>query len=291
MSPVVSSSAARRSRFFFQVTQVIAVFAALGACKQKAVSPPEAPRPSSNATAAPPVPAPTPPLPEIACPAPEAFASFASDPSNAATGRPARAAKRTLFADCIVYAPGRFWLAAALSYDEKTRKNLRLGLISGSPNGRSMVFDITPIPTAAIEKLLQRSHQIGVQIRKTRDSQSLLRIGVTGGAQRGKPDRQEVGMLLQLVAHRSPQILWMGPGDEITSEDNGCVTERRVEFDLLFRTRLEQLTITRSMPDAAGKLPAHCPPGGPSTQETLALSPVDLPPGRAFTAAAATSNP
>ena len=62
-------------------------------------------------------------------------------------------------------------------------------------------------------------------------------------------------MLLQLVAHQPPKILWTGPGDQITTE-GGCISEQLVEFEMLFRTRLERFNITRSRPVAGGK------PGG-----------------------------
>ena len=284
----------------------------VGGCKKKA--PPPAPPPPLQRWKAPALP----PLPPIFCPAPEAFAAFLTDPGPAApvappalkeipgkSGKPGKPGKpgtkpavaikpapkppvgkhagkpepRALRTDCVVFAPGRFWLAIALSYDEKTGKNPRLGLISGSPQGRSMVFDITPAPVEAIEKLLQENREIGVRVRKTRDDQSLVRLGVTGGPGGGRPESREVGILLQLAAHRPPNILWEGPGDQVVALPGGCIAEQTIDFELLFRTRLEQFSMARIRPDATGKIPAGCK-ADPSMQDSLNFRPVPLPPGR-----------
>ncbi|HEY0710669.1 MAG TPA: hypothetical protein VGG33_27950 [Polyangia bacterium] len=271
------------------------------ACKKEPPpAPPPPPAPVAAVPAAPP-PAPKPALPEIACPPAETFAAFLEEPPPAVPGKPgakkpAKAAKsggkgRAWRSSCIVFAPGRFWTAAVLSFEEKTRKDPRIGLVSGSPNGKAMIFDVVPLPTAAIEKLLSESAEIGVQIRKTREDESLLRIGVTGGPGGGKPDKREFGLLLQLVAHHPPQMLWVGPGDEVVSEPNGCVTEQRIEFELLFRTRLERLTVAAALPDSSGKVPPQCAGGGPSTQETVAYKPLPLPSGRYFAEAANADKP
>ena len=200
--------------------------------------------------------------------------------------KPAKASKpggknaaKTLRVDCTVFAPGRFWLATALSYDEKTGKNPRLGLFSGSPSSRMMLFEIAPLPTEAIEKLIADNKEISVKIRKTRDDSSLVRLGVIGGPGGGKPDSSEVGMLLQLVAHQPPRILWVGPGDQVASAD-GCVVEQTVDFELLFRTRLERFTTSKPRAGADGKIPATCK-SDPGTQESLTFQPVALGRGRA----------
>jgi hypothetical protein len=277
---------------------------ALVGCKKEAPPAPPPPPPAAPAPA-PPAPPEKPALPEISCPPAETFAAFLQEPPPAVAGQaPKKPSKkssaapskttgkgRVLRTSCIVFSPGRFWTAVAFSYDEKTREDPRMGLISGAASGRAMIFDLVPLPTAPIEKLLQESAEVGVQIRKTRNDESLIRLGVTGGPGAGKPDRQEIGMLVQLVAHQPPQILWVGPGDQVVTEPNGCITEQRIEFELLFRTRLERLTVGGSLPDATGKVPPQCPASGPSTQETVPFRGVPLPSGRYFGEGAAGETP
>jgi hypothetical protein len=240
------------------------------ACKKKATPP--APAPAAPAAAQVP---PAPPLPEIHCPPEDTFAPLGGK------GRVLRTA-------CVVFAPGRYWLGTALSYDDKLGKTPgqggagrtpKLSFLSGSPGGKVMVFDVQPLPTAAIEALIKDSKQVGVQIRKTRDDRSLVRLGVTGSGGDPALDLREVGMLLQLVAHKPPSLLWTGPGDQIAVE-GGCLSEQRVEFEMLFRTRLERFSMTRTRPVAGGK-PEACA-AGPSMQETVAFQGVPLPRGRAL---------
>jgi hypothetical protein len=245
---------------------LVTTAAAVPACKK---APPPAPTPPPAAPAAQ-VP-PAPPLPEIHCPPEDTFAALGGK------GRVLRTA-------CVVFAPGRYWLGTALSYDDnlgktpgKTGRSPKLSFLSGSPAGKVMVFDVQPLPTAAIEALIKDSKQVGVQIRKTRDDRSLVRLGVTGSGGDPAADLREVGMLLQLVAHKPPSILWTGPGDQITTE-GGCISEQRVEFEMLFRTRLERFSITRTRPVAGGK-PEACG-AGPSMQETVGFQGVPLARGR-----------
>jgi hypothetical protein len=276
------------------------------ACKKAAPPPPPA-APAAPVAAV----AKAPPLPPVPCPAAEGFAPFLADAGppapevKDAKGKPTKAkpAKkpgtlrgqggptRALRSSCVEFAPGRFWLAAVLTYDEGSGKNPRLGLVSGgAPDSRWILFDVTPLPTEQIEKLLASSAQTGVQIRKTRNDTGLVRLGVTGGPGGGKPDQQEVGLLLQLMAHKPPHILWEGPGDHIATGDDGCVTEQSVDFELLFRTRLERFTIGKIRPDASGKIPPTCK-SDPSMQESMNMSPVPLAPGRAFAEAAKAAAP
>ena len=268
----------------------------LAGCKKKA--PPPVPPPIQRAVA--PKAAP-PPLPPVPCPPDAEFAPFLAEgppppaPTPEVPGKPGKPAPnksakpapkkkagseptRVMRTSCVEFAPGRFWLAAALTYEEKTGKNPRLGLISGSAGSKSMIFDVTPLPTAPIEKLLQDSQEIGVRVRRTRDDHSLVRLGVTGGPGGGKPDLQEIGLLLQLVAHRPPALIWVGPGDQVTTTPAGCINEQTVDFELLFRTRLEKFAMNRVRPDATGKLPAGCKVD-PSMQDSVAFQPVPLPAG------------
>jgi hypothetical protein len=279
---------------------------AAGGCKKAAPQPPPPP-PAAPIRRAPPEPE----LPPISCPPPEAFLApfLAQPPLDAAPASPedkagvkpgekpapkpkpakkvaaGKAPARALRTSCVVFAPGRFWLAAALGFDEKTGKNPRLALLSGSPASKMMVFDVVPLPTAPIEKLLSESKEIDVHIRKTRDDHSLVRLGVAGGPGGDKPDSREVGILLQLMAHKPPAILWMGEGDQVTTDAQGCVVEQAVDFELLFHTRLEQFTIGRPRPDKTGKVPATCK-AGPSTQESLNYRAQALPPGHVYDPAA-----
>ncbi len=183
---------------------------------------------------------------------------------------------------CTVFSPGRYWLATTLSYEQKPGKAGRapkLSFLSGSPGGRVMVFDVQPLPVAPIEALIKDNKQVGVQIRRTREDRSLVRLGVTGSSGNpAKPDLREVGMLLQLVAHQPPRILWVGPGDQITTEGD-CISEQRVEFEMLFRTRLERFNMTRTRPVEGGN-PQACTAAGPSMQETVAFKGVALARGR-----------
>jgi hypothetical protein len=236
------------------------------ACKRQ--SPPPAPPP----TAPPAQPAakapPAPPPPQIACPPESTFT-------------PLGGKGRVLHTACTVFSPNSYWLAATLSYDQQKGKAGRapkLSFLSGSAGGKVIVFDIQPLPVAAIEKLIKDNKQVAVQIRRTREDRSLVRLGVTGSsANPAKPDLSEIGMLLQLVAHQPPKILWTGPGDQITTKGD-CISEERVEFEMLFRSRLERFNVTKSRPVVGGS-PEACA-AGPSMQETVAFKGVALARGR-----------
>jgi hypothetical protein len=257
-------------------------------CKK---APPPAPPPPPAPMLRAPV---EPPLPPISCASSEVLlAAFLAEPAAApaAPGKPAPKAKpakkaadkaptRALRTSCVVFAPGRFWLAGVLGFDQKTGKNPRLALISGSPASKLMVFDVAPLPTAAIEKLLGESKEINVTIRKTREDHALVRMGISGGPD-DKPDSREVGLLLQLVAHQPPKILWVGDGDQVTTDAEGCIVEQTVDFELLFRTRLEQFTLGKVRPGPGGVISPKCK-SNPSTQESLNYQALALPPGHVF---------
>ena len=239
-------------------------------CRKQQSAPSAAPTASPAAPTAAPSKLPDqPPLPEIHCPPAETFAALGGK-------------GRALHTDCVVFAPGRYWLATALSHDLKTGKNARLHFLSGSPASRVMVFDVQPLPAAEIESLVKESGKggkVGVRIRRTRDDKALVRLGIT--SQRGddsKPELREIGLLLQLVAHAPPKLLWIGPGDQVSTGADGCITEQVVDFELLFRTRLERFVMTGSRP-APGAKAASCG-SGPSMQDTVAVKAVSLPRGR-----------
>jgi hypothetical protein len=254
--------------------------AGLSACK-KQPPPPPPPAAAPPAAAAPAAP----PLPDIQCPPAETFASL---------GGPGRVLRTA----CVVFSPGRYWLGTALSYADKPAGkpakpgkpgkpgavgaglDPRLYFLSGSPSSKVMLFDVQPLPVQAIEALIQDSKEVGVQIRRTRDDRSLVRLGITGSkGDATRPDVRELGLLLQLVAHKPPQILWVGAGDQTTTQGD-CITEQTVDFEMLFRTRLERFAGGKSRPVPGGKAEACAGGGGPSMQETVAFQAVPLARGR-----------
>jgi hypothetical protein len=201
----------------------------------------------------------------ISCPAPEALAALVKEPS------------RIVRTDCVVYSPGFFWLAIALTTAEKPPAAPRLILLSGGGTPTPIAFDVDPMPAAAIERLNDGTRQLGVQIRKTRSSQHLVRLGVVAR----RPDGiewEEVGILLQLAAHKPPNLLWTGPGDAAFLGADGCLTERRIEFEMPFRTDLQMFTTSTSRPTKPTA--KNCPPSGPGTQEAVGYRPLPLKPGR-----------
>jgi hypothetical protein len=246
----------------------------LGAgCKKQPPPPPPAPPPMKPVAAAPAA-APSPPLPAIPCPPAETFA-------------PLKEKGRALRTDCVEFSPGRYWLAGALSYDEKTGKKPRLHLLSGGTGPRIIVFDVEPLPAADIEALIKQSKEIGVKVRKTREDRALVRMGITGRwGTPERPEQREAGILLQLAAHAPPKMLWMGPGDQTTTGNDGCISEQAIDFELLFRTRLERFTMVRARPVPGGKPAAPCG-AGPSMQDSVSYQPRALAAGRPLVAEAA----
>jgi hypothetical protein len=176
---------------------------------------------------------------------------------------------RTVRTACVVFAPGYYWLAAAVSYDPKTSGEVRVHLISGGQAGR--ISDVEPVPAAALTDLIKASEQVDVQIRKGNDNR-LVRMGVRG---RHGGDLDEVGMVLQLVAHAPPRLLWVGAGDQRRTAD-GCTTQRTVDFEMPFGTRLEMMTAMR----ATGG--PQCT-SGPTSQQQIESRGVALKAGRDLT--------
>jgi hypothetical protein len=145
-------------------------------------------------------------------------------------------------------------------------------LLAGGQGSRTLAFDVQPAPTADIARLIASGDDVRVRIKMTQSSQSLVRLGVWARP-RGQREvlADEVVVLLQLAAHAPPRILWSGPGDQANKGADGCVTDRFVEFQMLF-SQLNMLTTARTRPG--------CPPAGPGVQEQLPLRPVPLAPGR-----------
>jgi len=240
-------------------------------CKKKPPPPPptQAAAPGMPAT----------PLPDIKCPPGDRFAPLDTDKA------------RMFLTDCVVFAPGRYWLASALSFEKKTGKAPRLHVLSGGTGDRIIVFDVDPLPTAEIEALIKQSKEVAVKIRKTREDRALVRLGVTGRTGTAeRPESREVGMLLQLAAHQPPRVLWAGPGDQVSTGSDGCINEQVVDFELLFRTRLERFTMVRARPAPGAKPTAPCQTG-PSMQESVNFQPIPLKKGRPLVAEATSPKP
>jgi hypothetical protein len=208
----------------------------------------------------------TPPgLPDVRCPAAAELSALLAE------------AGRSVRTDCTVLAPGFFWAAAALSTDDKGSAPPRLSFVSGGPGLRTISFDVEPPAPDPVARLVASSKALAVRIRVTRSRQHLVRLGVVGRPDDKSPDSDEVALVLQLVAHAPPHLVWVGPGDQTRLASDGCLTERTVEFEMPFRRNIEVFTSSRARP-TAGK---PCPPAGPGTQESVTARGVPLRPGRA----------
>src|SRR5437868_9741446 len=120
---------------------LLCVGALFGGCKKKQPPPlPVAGRPAA------------PNLPTIVCPPNDKLVTAVQGDQK---GRTVRAA-------CVVFAPGYYWLAAAVSYD-KGGADPRMHLLSGGQAGR--ISDVEPLPAAAITDLIKTSDDVDVQIR------------------------------------------------------------------------------------------------------------------------------
>jgi hypothetical protein len=176
--------------------------------------------------------------------------------------------------DCLAYNESMFWMAAALVRDEHAPDGLRLALITGSPYVRWALYDLEPAPTAALKQLVAGSEEVQLRVRTGRRERRLVRVGVVGRTKKSAPDSQEVLVLLKLGAHAPPEVVWMGAGDEVTTSAGGCVSERIIDFELLFGTRLEMFSSGHVIKPAA-----DCP-RGMDTQETVPPRAVRLQKGR-----------
>jgi hypothetical protein len=186
---------------------------------------------------------------------------------------------RAVQADCLVYAPKFFWTAATLSYDEKTRRQPRLTLLSGGPNMGIAAFDVEPLPTEALERLLQENAAVALKVRKPHGTH-LVRLGVV--AQKGsapKAQSEEVAVVLKFIAHGPPAIVWLGPADQTLLAD-GCVHTRTIEFESTFSNHLDLVTTSFSRPvDKDAKCPSSS-----SMQEPLSGKPIALKSGHPIAA-------
>ncbi len=231
------------------------VAAAAGGCRKKS-APPRAPATSRPLTVARPDAAP------ISCPAPQAFAGLAPRKG------------RALRTGCVVLYEGFYWGAGALTWNEQGPAQPTVQFLTGGPYSRSLVFDIDPAPAKEIESLIRGSREVSMNIRRPRGDRSLVRMGVVGvTGTPARPESREIGLLLQLVAHAPPKVLWWGPGDQTTVDASGCVNEQTVDFELLFRTRLERFTTSRSRPLAPG---GKACPSGSSMQDEIAYQATPL---------------
>jgi hypothetical protein len=191
----------------------------------------------------------------VSCPANEELARRLAEPG------------RTVRAQCLLFAPGYYWLGAALSYDAKGAAPPRLQYLSGGYSTRA--YEIEPAPVEALAALIKSSNEVEVQIRKGRGESRLVRLGVVG--RRAGGESSEVGMVLQLVAHKQPQVLWTGAGDERRRAPDGCVVDRHVDFSMPFGDRLEMVT-TFSAPGGCATPPA--------SQQAVDYRAVSIKPGR-----------
>jgi hypothetical protein len=176
---------------------------------------------------------------------------------------------RTVKASCVVFAPGYYWLGAAVSYDAKTGSDVRVHLVSGGQAQR--ISDIEPLPAGPLSDLIKKSDSVDVRIRRGADNR-LVRLGVMGRHRGQQPEADEIGIVLQLVAHAPPKLLWVGPGDQISSAD-GCHLERTVDFEMPFGNRLEMITTTRARGGT------NCT-SGPASQQQIETKGVALKAGR-----------
>jgi hypothetical protein len=255
------------------------------ACKK---APPPAPPPAAPA----PTPAAARPLVQrpdaapISCPPEETFAPLAQAAAATAgksagntRGTARGATGRVLRTACTVIYEGFYWGAVALSYAEKGPARPSLHFLTGGPASRTLVFDLDPAPAKEIEALIKASKQVTVGIRRSRGDRSLVRMGVIGQTgTAARPESRELGVLIQLVAHAPPKLLWWGPGDQTSVDTDGCLSEQTVDFELLFRSRLERFTSSRARrPEGSGTAPCASPS---SMQENVPYQGTSLKPPR-----------
>jgi hypothetical protein len=201
----------------------------------------------------------------VTCPAAETLAEMVSQQG------------RRALADCVVYAPGFFWLGAALTYEAPGGGQPRLSLIySGQPPGG--IFELEPVPSEALTRIIKANQDLRVSIRKPGPESRLVRVGVYGQHGGDRPQADELVVVLRLVAHSPPEILWTGPGDEVRTDAHDCVAERTVDFEMPFGERLEMSTVQRAHRREPGGKQTCIP--APSTQQTVEYKAQALKPSR-----------
>jgi hypothetical protein len=240
-----------RRQLATSMTVVLVLVTVAGGCRKR---PPPAPSPAAKKAA-------LHPGPTISCPGHDELVK-------------ALAGANVMSVDCHAYNESMFWIAAALLRDDHAPDGVRLALVTGSPYAPWAIYDLVPAPTAAIKQLVAGSEEVQIHVRTGRRERRLVRIGVVGRTKKSAPDSQEVLTLLRLGAHAPPEVIWMGAGDEVTTSAGGCVSERAVDFELLFGTRTEMYASNRVI-----KAAADCP-RGMDTQETLPARAVRLQKGR-----------
>jgi hypothetical protein len=198
-------------------------------------------------------------------------------PPVASIAAPLAEPGRTVHVGCVDYS-SYFWAATALSVDDAGKSPPRLTFVTGGPGMGMYAFDVDPGPTKQIEELIKTSTSITARAARTRSQQHLLRMGVVGQKDGGASS--EIALVLQLVAHSAPQIVWAGNGDQVSVGADGCIVERTLEFEMPFRRDIQVFTQTRAHPPAGGK--QVCSPQGPGTQDTYTARGVPLKSGRAL---------
>jgi hypothetical protein len=180
-------------------------------------------------------------------------------------------------ADCEVLGMGYYWMGVVLAYDATPA----LTLLSGGLSGQTLAYALEPAPTEAIARLVRDFPSVSVSLRSSPSDRSLVRVGVRGAK---SPDAnapaEEIVVLLQLVAHAPPKIMWEGEGNQVTVRPDGCVIERGVDFSMAFGRRIQLVTSQKARPaEPAGPLPADCV-AGPWFQESISPKGLALKDGR-----------
>jgi hypothetical protein len=175
---------------------------------------------------------------------------------------------------CFGFPYGTYWMAGVVHHDRKTGAPPRVQLVAGGSGPGATVFDVKGPATETVAALAKRSDDLEVTLKAGR--RSLVRFGIAG--RRGGTS-EEIAIVLQLVAHSPPKLVWVGAGDQVTAAANGCVSETRVSFDTLFGSRLE-IYVNHRARRADDKPGPPCPAAGLGSQETVQMNGVALEAGR-----------
>jgi hypothetical protein len=203
--------------------------------------------------------------PGVPCPPVASIAALLAEPG------------RTVHVGCVDYST-YFWAATALSVDDAGKSPPKLTFVSGGPTMGMYAFDVDPGPIKEIAELIKTSKSVSARAARTRSQQHLVRMGVVGQKDGGQSS--EIALVLQLVAHSAPQIVWAGNGDEVSVGPDGCIVERTLDFEMPFRRDIQVFSQSRAHPPAGAK--QACAPQGPGTQDTYTARAVPLKSGRAL---------